>query len=159
VLHWRPATAERVFVAAFWETKTLEEMTAREWESLCDRCGRCCLIKLEDTDSGEVYFTNVICRYHNPTDCRCRRYAERSRLVPDCVKVTPELARTAQWLPLTCAYRVLAEGGPLADWHPLVSGDPDSVREAGISVRGRVISEEYVHPDELEEHLVNWFDR
>ena len=132
-------------------------MNATEWESLCDRCGRCCLIKLEDTDSGKLYFTNIICRYHNSANCR--RYEERNVLVPDCVKVTPELARNADWLPPTCAYRLLAEGEPLPDGHPLVSGDPDSVRRAGISVRGKVISEEYVHPDEFEEHLVNWFDR
>lgn len=146
-------------MAAFWETKSLEDMNVEEWESLCDHCGRCCLIKLEDIDSGELYFTNVICRYHNPANCNCLRYEERNRLVPDCVKVTPELARNADWLPPTCAYRLLAEGKPLADWHPLISGDADSVRRAGISVRGKVISEEYVHAEELEEHLVNWFDR
>jgi uncharacterized cysteine cluster protein YcgN (CxxCxxCC family) len=154
-----PILAETVGVAAFWQEKTLEQMDAAEWESLCDGCARCCLLKLEDEDSGELYFTNVVCRYHHPHTCRCTRYDERNTLVPDCVKVTPELARTAQWLPPTCAYRLLAEGKPLPDWHPLVSGDPDSVREAGVSVRGKVISEEYVHPDELEEHLVNWFDR
>lgn len=142
----------------FWETKSLEEMTAQEWESLCDACGRCCLTKIEDEDSGELFYTNVICRYHDSEACCCTHYTERSVLVPTCIKVTPKVAREEKWLPDTCAYRLLAEGKPLLDWHPLLSNDPDSVHDAGISVRGKVISEEYVHTDELPEHLVNWFD-
>jgi len=142
----------------FWERKTLDEMDHEEWEALCDGCGRCCLLKIEDIDSGETWYTNVVCQYHDDKACSCTRYEDRSLLVPDCIKVTPDVARTEKWLPDTCAYRLLAEGKPLLDWHPLVSGDPDSVRDAGITITGKVVSEEYVHADELDEHLVNWFD-
>ena len=142
----------------FWETKSLDELNREEWEALCDGCGRCCLLKIEDEDSGEVYYTNVVCKFHDSERCRCTAYQQRSELVPDCIKVTPEVAREQKWLPDTCAYRLLAEGKALFDWHPLISGDPDSVHQAGISVRDKVVSEQYVHPDELPEHLVNWFD-
>ncbi len=137
----------------------MQEMTTREWESLCDNCGRCCLIKLEDEDSGELFYTNVVCEYHDDNCSQCTRYKERSLLVPDCIKVTPEVAATQKWLPHTCAYRLLAEGKPLYDWHPLISGELDSVRKADISIQGKVIPEQYVHIDELAEHLVNWFDK
>lgn len=136
----------------FWETKTLEEMSEAEWERLCDGCARCCQIKLEDVDSGELFYTNVVCRYLDATACRCTQYDRRSLLVPDCVKVTPQVARQS-WLPETCAYRLLAEAKPLPEWHPLISGDRDTVHRAGASVRGRVVSEEFVHPDELISHL------
>lgn len=142
----------------FWEEKTLDQLSNQEWEALCDGCGRCCLVKIEDQDSTELFYTNVVCRFHDSNACRCTHYAERSRLVPDCIKVTPEVAREQKWLPDTCAYRLLAEGKPLYGWHPLISGDPDSVHRAHISVRGRVISERFVHPEELTEHLVHWFD-
>ena len=142
----------------FWESKSLDTMNQQEWESLCDGCGLCCLLKIEDIDSGELFYTNVVCEYHDNGHSCCTRYRERSTLVPDCIKVTPEVARTEKWLPDSCAYRLLAEGKPLFDWHPLISGDPDSVRQAGISIRDRVISEEFVHSDELPEHLVHWFD-
>lgn len=141
----------------FWERKTLEEMTAQEWESLCDGCARCCLFKLEDEDSGEVFYTNVACRLLDHGQCRCTAYERRCQLVPDCVQVTPEVARET-WLPDTCAYRLLAEGKPLPEWHPLRSGTPQSVWDAGICVAGMAVSEEYVHPDELEEHLIHWED-
>ncbi|GMQ88156.1 MAG: YcgN family cysteine cluster protein [Gammaproteobacteria bacterium] len=142
----------------FWESKSLDQMNQQEWESLCDGCGLCCLLKIEDVDSGELFYTNVVCEYHNNRRCCCTRYRERSMLVPDCIKVTPEVARIEKWLPGSCAYRLLAEGKPLFDWHPLISGDPGSVRDAGISIRDRVISEKFVHRDELPEHLVHWFD-
>ncbi len=142
----------------FWKTTPLEAMSEAQWEALCDGCGRCCLLKLEDVDTGETHYTNVVCRYHDDDACNCTCYAERSRLVPDCIKVTPEVARSEAWLPDTCAYRLLAEGKPLFDWHPLVSGDPASVRRAGITISGKVVSEEYVHPDELDAHLLNWPD-
>lgn len=145
-------------MAHFWETKSLDEMNAQEWESLCDHCGRCCLLKLEDEDSGELFYTNVVCHYHDDRNGQCNCYLDRSLLVPDCIKVTPEVARTEKWLPDTCAYRLLAEGKPLFDWHPLISGDPGSVAEANISIRDKVVSEDYVHIDELAEHMVNWFD-
>ena len=142
----------------FWETKPLDELNREEWEALCDGCGRCCLLKIEDKDTGDLYYTNVVCKFHDSERCRCTAYRQRSELVPDCIKVTPEVAREQKWLPDTCAYRLLAEGKALFDWHPLISGDPDSVHQAGISVRDKVVSEQYVHPDELPEHLVNWFD-
>jgi len=142
----------------FWEIKSLDTMNQQEWESLCDGCGLCCLLKIEDIDSGELFYTNVVCEYHDNEHSCCTRYRERSTLVPDCIKVTPDVARTEKWLPDSCAYRLLAEGKPLFDWHPLISGDPDSVRQAGISIRDRVISETFVHSDELPEHLVHWFD-
>ena len=133
-------------------------MNREDWEALCDGCGRCCLLKIEDKDTGDLYYTNVVCKFHDSERCRCTAYRQRSELVPDCIKVTPEVAREQKWLPDTCAYRLLAEGKALFDWHPLISGDPDSVHQAGISVRDKVVSEQYVHPDELPEHLVNWFD-
>jgi len=142
----------------FWETKSLDELNREEWEALCDGCGRCCLLKIEDEDTGDLYYTNVVCEFHDSERCRCTAYPQRSLLVPDCIKVTPEVAREQKWLPDSCAYRLLAEGKALFDWHPLLSGDPDSVHLAGISVRDKVVSEHYVHPDELPEHLVNWCD-
>jgi len=139
----------------FWERKTLTEMSPQEWESLCDGCARCCLFKLEDEDTGVVYYTNVACRLLDHERCSCTQYPRRNELVPDCVLVTPEIARES-WLPDTCAYRLLAEGKPLPDWHPLRSGTQQSVWDAGICVAGMAVSEEYVHPDELEEHLIHW---
>jgi len=144
--------------ARFWETKPLDELNREEWEALCDRCGRCCLLKIEDEDSKNLFYTNVVCEFHDSARCRCTAYRHRSLLVPDCIKVTPGVARDEKWLPDTCAYRLLAEHKPLFDWHPLISGDANSIHQAGISVRDKVISEEYVHPDELPEHLVHWFD-
>jgi uncharacterized cysteine cluster protein YcgN (CxxCxxCC family) len=142
----------------FWEKKSLEELDQEEWEALCDDCGRCCLLKIEDEDNGDLFYTNVICEFHDSQRCRCTAYRDRSRLIPSCIKVTAAVARDVKWLPDTCAYRVLAEGRPLSDWHPLVSGDPASIHHAGISVRDKVVSEKYVHPDELPEHLAHWID-
>ena len=144
--------------ARFWETKPLDELNREEWEALCDGCGRCCLLKIEDEDSGELFYTNVVCEFHDSKHCRCTAYQQRSLLVPDCIKVTPEVARDKKWLPDTCAYRLLAERKSLFDWHPLITGDPDSIHQADLSVRDKVVSEKYVHPDELPEHLVHWFD-
>jgi uncharacterized cysteine cluster protein YcgN (CxxCxxCC family) len=128
-----PAMAE-----PFWKTVSLEEMSPRQWESLCDGCGKCCLSKLEDEDTGEIHFTSVGCRLFDADTCRCSDYANRLSRVPDCVGLTPANVRTISWLPSTCAYRLVAEGRDLYSWHPLVSGDPASVHEAGVSVRGRV---------------------
>jgi hypothetical protein len=138
----------------FWKTKRLEEMSAAEWESLCDGCGRCCLHKLRDEDSNALAFTNVACRLLDLRSCACRDYANRSRLVPDCVQLTTETLREIDWLPPSCAYRLVAEGKDLAWWHKLVSGDPDTVHQAGISVRGRAVSERRAGP--LEHHVVDW---
>ncbi len=138
----------------FWRRKRLDEMTAAEWESLCDGCGLCCLHKIEYEDTGEIELTNVACRLLDTHSCRCTNYPRRQRLVPDCVVLTPETVREIRWLPASCAYRLVAEGKELAWWHPLVSGDPETVHLAGISVRGRAVSEET--SGELEDHVVDW---
>ena len=141
----------------FWETKSLEEMSPREWESLCDGCGRCCLVKFEDEDTDKVHFTDISCKLFDAGSCRCGDYKNRRRKVPDCVKMTPAEARTLPWLPPTCGYRLLAEGRPLMWWHPLVSGSPDTVHEAGVSVRGKVAaSEEDVQGAAALHHIVSW---
>jgi uncharacterized cysteine cluster protein YcgN (CxxCxxCC family) len=143
--------------APFWKTKSLEQMTDSEWESLCDGCGRCCLSKLEEEDTGEIFFTHVGCRLLDGTTCRCRDYDNRSAQVEDCVRLTPQNVREITWLPPTCGYRLVADGRDLYWWHPLVSGDPDTVHSAGISVRGRVQASEADVPDsELEDHIVQW---
>ncbi len=140
--------------APFWTTKRLEEMTEAEWESLCDGCGRCCLHKLRDDDTGELAHTSVACRLLDLQSCRCGDYPNRARRVPDCVNLTAAVVREIDWLPPTCGYRLVAEGKGLAWWHPLVSGDPNTVHEAGVSVRGRVVSERRAGP--LEHHIVEW---
>jgi len=142
--------------AGFWKHKSLDDLNQEEWEALCDGCGRCCLLKIEDIDTGELFYTNVICRYYDNGKACCTHYQERTQLVPDCLKVTAEMARREKWLPDTCAYRLLAESRPLFDWHPLVSGNRDSLNATDIPVRDKVISEQYVHPDELPEHLAHW---
>ena len=126
----------------FWETKSLAEMTPREWESLCDGCGLCCLIRFEDEDTGEIIPTRVHCRLFDSESCACSNYAQRKRHVPDCIKLTPQNVDTLKWMPLSCAYRRVNEGRGLADWHPLISGDPESVHRAGVSIRGETVSEE-----------------
>ncbi len=141
-------------VAAFWKTKSLEAMTEAEWESLCDGCGRCCLHKLRDDESEALSFTNVACHLLDHKTCGCRDYAARQGRVPDCVQLTPATVREVDWLPPSCAYRRLAEGKGLAWWHPLVSGDPETVHTAGISVRDRAISERRAGP--LQHHIVTW---
>ncbi len=142
----------------FWQAKNLNEMSQPEWEALCDGCAKCCLIKLEDEDSGEVFYTKVVCQLLDTEFCRCTQYQQRHELVPSCVWMKPELVDEFKWLPVTCAYRLIAEGKPLSPWHPLVSGDDNSVHDAGISVKGRVLSEQYVHPDGLEEHIIHWVE-
>lgn len=141
---------------AFWREKPLEAMTQAEWESLCDGCARCCLIKLEDDDTAEVHYTRLACDLLDNASCRCTHYSERHVRVPDCIPFTPELAATLSWLPDTCAYRLIAEGEDLPDWHPLVSGRTDSVHEAGISVRDRFIPVRMIPPDDFEDHLIDW---
>jgi len=143
----------------FWRSKTMREMTQGEWESLCDGCGQCCLHKLEDADTGEIALTNVACRYLDLNTCQCGDYPNRQTNVPDCVRITPGKATTLRWLPDTCAYRLVARGAPLPDWHPLLTGDPNSVHDAGVSVRvapDKVISEDDV--DDLEDHVVEWLN-
>ena len=140
----------------FWEEKTLEEMNSVEWEALCDGCGRCCLIKLEDEDSGEIFTSDVRCRLLDGTTCKCTDYANRKKKVPDCIKLTPENVRAIDWIPPTCAYRRLAEGKGLPWWHPLISGDPDTVVQVGVSVRDRTVAEADVAPGDWENHAADW---
>jgi len=141
----------------FWKTKTLEEMSEAEWESLCDGCGRCCLNKLEEEDTGKIYFTHVGCKLLDGATCGCKDYPNRSDKVPDCVRLTPANVRTLNWLPPSCGYKLVAEGRDLYWCHPLVSGDPNTVHESGVSVRGRVEGSEVEIPDdELENHIVQW---
>ena len=129
-------------------------MSTTEWESLCDGCARCCLNKLEDWDTGEVSYTNVACRLLDLGSCRCTDYPNRKRFVPDCLILSVNALEEMDWLPETCAYRVVADGKDLAWWHPLVSGDAETVHQAGISVRGRVISER--RAGDLTDHIVDW---
>ena len=143
-------------VQVFWRAKKLHEMSPAEFESLCDGCGKCCLHKLEDEDNGDVYYTKVACKFLSHDSCQCQVYAECQQHVPDCVTLTPESVKDTYWLPETCAYRLIDEGIPLFDWHPLVSGDPDSVHKAGMSVAGQVIHEDSVNPDDLEDYVVRW---
>lgn len=137
----------------FWKTKSLAEMSRAEWESLCDGCGRCCLNKLEDEDTGQYLYTRAACKLLDLDTCRCTDYANRHARVPDCVALTPENVGGLGWLPATCAYRLLEEGKSLPWWHPLVSGRPDTVAEAGITVAGEAYSEEGITVDELVDHL------
>lgn len=138
----------------FWRTKSLEEMTPREWESLCDGCGRCCLVKLEDEDTEEIHLTRLSCSMLDLNSCRCSDYANRHSKMPDCVAIDPETVRSLGWLPESCAYRLVAEGRDLAWWHPLVSGDADTVHQAGISVRGLARSEKNVAEENYHRYII-----
>ena len=143
--------------APFWRRKSLDEMNAAEWESLCDGCARCCLIKLEDEDTGEIALTDVGCTLLDGEACRCRAYETRQREVPDCVRLTPDVVRSLRWLPTTCAYRLVAEGRDLPPWHPLVCGDLEAVHRAGASVRGEVAGPEEVFTlAEIMERVTHW---
>ena len=138
----------------FWKRKKLNEMTKQEWESLCDGCARCCLIKLEDVDTGNVDYTNAACKLLDPNTCKCKGYSERTKLVPDCIVLSPQNIKNLKWMPSTCAYRLIAEDKNLAWWHPLLSGDPKTVHQARISVRNRVVNEK---PDDiLEDRIISW---
>ncbi|MBS0961028.1 MULTISPECIES: YcgN family cysteine cluster protein [Acetobacter] len=138
----------------FWESKTLAEMNSDEWESLCDGCGRCCLHKLRDEETNSVYYTSVACRLLDVKTCACTDYTKRHRKVPDCITLTPEMIPTLDWLPPDCAYRRLSEGRSLPEWHPLRSGNRDTVIESGASAAGRCISERRAR--DLEDYLVEW---
>ena len=142
----------------FWKTKSLEEMTREEWESLCDGCGKCCLFRLRE-DDGTIYTTNVICRLFIEKTCQCSNYLNRSKLVPTCLVLNSKNIYDLDWMPQTCAYRLLAEGKGLAWWHPLECGDPNMVHEVGISVRGKIEFEQDIDMDDLEDHVVDWFDQ
>jgi uncharacterized cysteine cluster protein YcgN (CxxCxxCC family) len=141
---------------AFWEAKSLDELSDQEWEALCDGCGRCCLQKLEDADSGDVYFTDVACRLLDRESCRCTDYASRLSQVEDCLSLRPLTQQKIDWLPGSCAYKRLALGEGLAAWHPLISGDPQTVIAAGISVAGQCAAENEVPVHELPMHIIEW---
>lgn len=138
----------------YWKHKRLDEMTHREWEQLCDGCGRCCMLKLEDEDTGEIYLTRLSCKLLDIGCCRCTDYVSRHEKVPDCLSLTPRMVRELSWLPETCAYRLIDEGMDLAWWHPLVSGRPETVHEAGISVRDWAMPETAARAEELHKYLV-----
>jgi uncharacterized cysteine cluster protein YcgN (CxxCxxCC family) len=143
---------------SFWRRKKLTEMSREEWESLCDGCARCCLHKYEDEDSEEIFNTRVVCRLLDEARCQCTSYHDRHNYVPECLYLKPEQVPEFHWLPASCAYRTVSEGKPLPWWHHLVSGSRETVHEAGISVRGKVISEEHVHPDGWDEHIIHWVE-
>jgi uncharacterized cysteine cluster protein YcgN (CxxCxxCC family) len=139
----------------FWKSKSLNEMTSNEWEALCDGCAQCCIIKFEDEDTGRIYHTNVVCELLDIYHCTCTRYAERSVLVPTCLTLDAKLAHELKWMPETCAYRLLSEDKDLPDWHPLVSGDKDSVHRSGVSVRAKVVSARDINEDELTDYVID----
>ena len=139
----------------FWEKKSLTQMSASEWEALCDGCGRCCLNKIEDEETGEVFLTRVACRLFDDSTCRCGQYENRRQFVPECISITPKSIKdNAYWLPKTCAYLLLWQKKPLYDWHPLVSGTAQSVHEAGISIKDQTVPEFEVHEDDWEDHII-----
>ena len=138
----------------FWETHSLDQMNKEQWESLCDGCALCCLHKLEDEDTAEVYYTDVHCRYMNEDSCRCTVYQERQEKVPHCVWLTPEQAHSFHWLPETCAYRLLSEGKKLYDWHPLISGSSETVHDADISIRNKGIADDQIDEELLQDRII-----
>jgi uncharacterized protein len=149
-----PLDTERV---PFWKRKSLTQMTDSEWESLCDGCGKCCLNKLEEEETDRTFYTDVGCRLLDGETCRCRDYENRQQQVSDCVRLTPRNLKTITWLPPSCGYVLVSQGRDLYWWHPLISGDPETVHSAGVSVRGRVGASEVDVPDEdLEDYIVNW---
>ena len=141
----------------WWESTALADMDDSQWESLCDGCAKCCLVKLEDYDSAEIYYTNVSCQLLDTESCRCADYSGRHSVVDDCIKLDRHNVKTLQWLPQSCSYRLLAEGKPLPDWHHLRTGDREMVHNYGASLRGEVISELDVN-DDIEDHIIKWVD-
>ena len=139
----------------FWERKRLDQMSPAEWEALCDGCGKCCLNKLEDEDTGEVALTRVACRLFDDTTCRCAQYPIRHQFVPECIVLKPSnIADNLYWMPETCAYKLLHTGRPLFDWHPLISGTADTVHAAGVSMQHRTVAEFEVDEDDWEDHII-----
>ena len=143
-------------VDKFWKTIPLEKMTEQQWESLCDGCAKCCIFKFEEDDTGHILQTDVVCKLLNIEQCSCTQYPQRKTLVPDCITITPENILSLKWMPDSCAYRQLALGNDLPEWHPLISGQKDSAHQANMTVRGRVVSESEV--DDIEDRIIGWFD-
>lgn len=141
----------------FWKTKSLDDMTKSEWESLCDGCARCCLVKLEDDDDARVYLTRLTCSMLHVRSCRCSDYPNRFEKMADCIEITPEKVRSLAWLPATCGYRIVHEGRDLAWWHPLISGSPDTVHDAGISVRSFAMNEKRVKLENYQRYVIDDF--
>ncbi|MFN7179658.1 YcgN family cysteine cluster protein [Hyphomonas sp.] len=140
----------------FWKTKTLDQMTRKEWESLCDGCAKCCIVKFEDEETGALAYTNLHCKLLDGSTCQCSDYRNRKKYVPDCVKLTPESVAAVDWLPDSCAYRLVQDGKDLPDWHHLVCGDRNRIHEEGHSVRGRTISEEDISEEDQEDYIIDW---
>ena len=140
----------------WWETTPLNEMSPDQWEALCDGCAKCCLLKLEDEDTGEIAYTRLHCKLLDAESCRCSDYANRKSIVPDCVKLTPENLSHLKWMPQTCAYRLIHEGKPLFDWHHLKSGDKATVHETGNSIQGMTVSEETVLDEDQIDWIIDW---
>lgn len=141
-----------------WWEAPLETLSKDQWEALCDGCGRCCLLKLVDEQDDSLHFTSVVCRLFEEDTCRCADYSNRHERVPECIEFDSRRLEELDWLPNTCAYRLRADGKPLFDWHPLISGDPQSVVDAGMSVGGRVISEDHVHPEDTQDFVIRWVE-
>ena len=140
----------------FWKTKSLGQMTSQEWESLCDGCGKCCLLKLEDEDTGEIAYTRLHCRLFDSATCQCADYQNRKKIVEDCVILTPQKVEEIRWMPKTCGYRLIHEGKDLPDWHHLVCGDHNRIHEEGHSIRERTVSEDTVFEEDTEDWIVDW---
>ena len=139
----------------YWDRKQMSEMSPREWEALCDGCGKCCMNKLEDEETGEVALTRIACRLFDDTTCRCAQYDIRHQFVPECIVLRPETIEShLYWLPQTCAYRLVHEGRPLYDWHPLISGRAETVHHAGVSMRDRTLPEFEIAEEDWEDHLI-----
>lgn len=139
----------------FWKKKKLEEMSPEEWEALCDGCGICCLYKVENPDTAVVELTSIACRFLDIEACRCQLYENRNSAMPTCIKLTPKNIAGLTWLPDTCAYKLVCAGKPLPDWHPLVSGDPESIHKSGASIRGRVLAESEANMSHIEEYIID----
>lgn len=152
----RPSMKANMTDAPFWKTKNMAKMSREEWESLCDGCGKCCCIRLEDEDTGQIYITDVACKLFDPNRCQCSDYPNRSARVPDCVTLSPDNVSQLHWMPQTCAYRLISEGKDLPDYHHLVSGSRDTIHEVGMSVQDAVTSEELVDEEHVPSRIVIW---